>query len=73
MRNFVIAAVSSLLVALGVHAYDCYVGSRDQCLMSQGLLWVYWLGAFFVVGIPIAGIVASISRKRAGKPPDSAA
>jgi len=61
MRFLAIATVVGLVAAIAVHVYDCDVGTHEACLMSQGLLWVYWIVFFVVAGIPVA-IIAEVAR-----------
>jgi hypothetical protein len=56
MRYALIAGLLSFLFSIGIHLYDCQTGTHEQCLMSAGLFWVYWLGSFLLAW----GIVASI-------------
>ena len=55
MRYAIIAGLLSFFIALGIHVFDCQTGTHEQCLMSRGLFWVYWLVSFLVAW----GIVAS--------------
>ena len=64
MRYAIIAGLLSSLFALGTHIYDCQTGTHEQCLMSQGLLWVYWLGSFLVAWAILASFGALIKSLR---------
>lgn len=63
LRNQLIAAAVSLVVALLLHAYDCAVGTHEACLISRGLLWVYWLGVYLIFGVPLALVARAGARK----------
>ena len=60
MRFTLIAAGLSLAVTIAVHVYDCHVGTHEACLMSRGLLWVYWIAFFVIIGVPIAAVIEAI-------------
>jgi hypothetical protein len=68
MRFLLIAAVVAFAGTIAVHIYDCQTGTREQCLMSRGLLWVYWIGFFVVVGVPVATIEQVVRRALAKWP-----
>ena len=60
MRFFAVATVVGLVVAIAVHVYDCDVGTHEACLISQGMLWFYWIVFFVIAGIPMATIIWAI-------------
>jgi hypothetical protein len=60
MRYALIAAVLSFVFAIGVHAYDCQMGTHEQCLMSEGFFWGYWLVAFLLAWAVVACIGTTI-------------
>jgi hypothetical protein len=45
-----------------VHAYDCRVGTHEQCLMSSGMILGYWLGFLIFPGSLVAATVMFIVR-----------
>lgn len=59
LRNLGFAALAAFVLALAAHAYDCAVGTHEACLISRGMLWVYWTAGFVFVGAPIALSAAS--------------
>ena len=65
MRTYIlIALIGSLLGAIGIHIYDCRVGTYEQCLISRGMLWAYWLGLFLVIWSFAAVIGSAIKAAR---------
>jgi hypothetical protein len=54
LRHQLIAAAASLVIALVLHAYDCYAGTHEACMISRGLLWMYWFGIYVILGAPLA-------------------
>lgn len=48
MRYAIVAAVLSLVFAVAAHVYDCQSGTHEQCLVSAGFFWVYWVGSFLL-------------------------
>jgi hypothetical protein len=60
MRYAAIAGVLSFLFAVAVHLYDCQTGTHEQCLMSTGLFWVYWLVSFLLAWLVVGCIGATI-------------
>jgi hypothetical protein len=60
MRSAGIAAIASVAIALGLNFYDCQTGTHEQCLMSTGLLWGYWIVAFLLTWLVVASISATI-------------
>jgi hypothetical protein len=72
IRISLVAAAVSLVATVAAHVYDCRVGTHEACLMSQGLLWVYWIGFLVVVGVPAATIVEAIRNSRRRKQRDDA-
>ena len=64
MRYAGIAALASFLFTVGVHIYDCQTGNHEQCLMSQGLSWLYWLVSFLVAWAVVASFGALIRHLR---------
>jgi hypothetical protein len=62
IRFLLLAGIVAVVGTVAVHVYDCQTGTREQCLMSRGLLWVYWIGFFVVVGVPLATIDQVVRR-----------
>ena len=60
MRYALIAGLLSFLFAVGVHLYGCQSGTHEQCLMSVGLFWVYWIASFVVAWAVVASIGVTI-------------
>jgi hypothetical protein len=60
MPSALIAGLLSIAIALGLHFYDCQTGSHEQCLMSTGLLWLYWVLSFLLTWLVVASIRATI-------------
>jgi len=54
LRYLGFAALAAFVPALAAHAYDCVVGTHEACLMSRGMLRMYWTVGFVFVGAPIA-------------------
>jgi len=54
LRNQLIAAAVCLVIALVVHGFSCLNSSNEACLVSRGMLWVYWAVAYLFIGGPIA-------------------
>ena len=53
MREFGIALAASLVGALAVVAWGCYVDSHEACLVGQGMFPYVW-GGLLVVLWPLA-------------------
>lgn len=62
--NYLYAAMITLVLALGLHGYDCITGTHEQCLMSRGLLILYWPAFFIIFGIPGAMIANSHAKSK---------
>ncbi len=62
IRCQAVAAAASLAVALVLHAIDCSLGTHEACLISRGLLSVYWFGVYALAGAPIALAVTRTKR-----------
>ena len=60
MRSALIAAGLSFALSLALSFYDCQAGTHEQCLMSQGLFWLYWIVSFFFAWLVVASIRATI-------------
>ena len=60
MRYALIAGLLSFLFAIGAHFYDCQTGTHEQCLMSKGFFWGYWIGSFLLAWAIVACIGTTI-------------
>lgn len=60
MRYALIAGLLSFLFAVAVHVYDCQSGTHEQCLMSRGFFWGYWIGSFLVALAVVASVGVTI-------------
>ena len=67
MRSALIAVVISFLCAIGMHVYDCQTGTHEQCLMSKGFFWLYWLVSFLVAWLVVASFSAFIRSLTSGR------
>jgi hypothetical protein len=59
----IVALAISMLGAALMTAFECKVGTTDQCLMSQGFFLFYW-GGLFVLLWPIVAIVGAAQKAR---------
>jgi hypothetical protein len=59
MSIFGIAAILSILGTIALHLYDCSVGTYEQCLMSRGLLWLYF-PVMFVFCLIVVALVREV-------------
>jgi hypothetical protein len=71
MKTALLAAVVSMFVALGLHAYDCHAGTHEMCLISRGMLWAYWIAAFVFVGLPVALVVRAVLGSKPARKDDA--
>jgi hypothetical protein len=60
VRYVIAAGLLSFLFAVGTHVYDCQTGTHEQCLMSRGFFWAYWLVSFLVAWAVVASFGALI-------------
>lgn len=60
MRTTTTAAVLALLAGVILHAYDCAIGTHEQCLMSRGSLWLYVVVMFLFFLSVITAIRSTI-------------
>jgi hypothetical protein len=68
MRVYVlIALIGSFLGAIAIHMYDCRTGTYEQCLISRGMFWAYWLALFLAIWM-FAALIGSAIKSAKNEP-----